>query len=237
MNLSVYLFPLLAGYLFLRFCYYFKFRIVRESGYHVFFQSGLWGVVFLVVSQAIDTYFPTLANYTWRFLGIRDDQIGIGLLSIASSAISIPLLNWIVFNKYNCAVASATNRGGEIEVLLYRSIKEEIPVEITLKNRRCYVGLIYDTSGITKFEDGDIKLLPQKSGYRDKDTLKLDFDTDYRTYYADKILSEYLEDDESSVALMERFIDFFEIVIPQSEVVSVRRFDIEIYEGYFKNSI
>ena len=52
-KLANFVFPLLAGYLFLILCDFFSYRIQKESGYHVLFKSPIVGFLLFIFSGLV----------------------------------------------------------------------------------------------------------------------------------------------------------------------------------------
>ena len=73
--------------------------------------------------------------------------------------------------------------------------------------------------------NAELAIIPYDSGFRDKDTHKLVFNTDY----TDVVLSsiEGGEDGDEGLDIID-----FRVVIPVSEIVSVRIFDFGVYQRF-----
>ena len=108
-------------------------------------------------------------------------------------------------------------KGYRLDLLLAQSVKEQKFVELSLRSRKSYIGLILG-SKITRHGEPDISLIPLVSGYRDKDTLELEITTNYAP-----ALKKSLED----VFGLQH--EDFQIVIPRDEVISARTFYPETY--------
>ena len=116
-----------------------------------------------------------------------------------------------------------------IELLIQESIDDQVPVEVTLRNRKIYIGLGLE-SGIGTNSESDVALIPIYSGYRDEKTLNLNIEIDYLS-----VIWEFLEydKDQSSDDDADRWIsEEFRVVIPVTEVVSARLFDEELYDDF-----
>lgn len=68
---------------------------------------------------------------------------------------------------------------------LYHLYLQRKPAMLSMADRKVYVGMIADMGEPTETEgpDQEIALLPMLSGYRDKDTLKVEFTTFYKRSY------------------------------------------------------
>ena len=84
--------------------------------------------------------------------------------------------------------------------------------------RKIYIGWVVDT-GVGSSPDADVSMVPMYSGYRDEDTLDLRITLDY-----DLVISRNLAGDPS------RKREDFRVLVPMSEIVSVRLFDEDVYK-------
>jgi hypothetical protein len=102
-----------------------------------------------------------------------------------------------------------------------RAIQAERPVMVTLKDRKVYIGLVWE---LPKSEVDDerksISMLPVLSGHRDSDQLRLEVDTVYPDY------------DDLDPALGVAPEDFL-IAFPWQQIQNAHLFIQEVYERYF----
>ena len=156
------------------------------------------------------------------------------MLGVASP----PILNCF-HGKENATRQAALDKGDLIELLLAESTERQLYAELSLRTGKSYIGLALN-SGLQAHGESDIALIPLASGYREPDTQKLKI----TTYYAEVIdewLDELEESREGSQELEEseeRLDDLkdFRIVVPMSEIVSARLFDLEVYERFQEES-
>ncbi len=104
-------------------------------------------------------------------------------------------------------------------------------VELSLRSGKSYVGMVLN-SGITTGGESDVSLIPTVSGYRDEHTRELVFTTFYGDVFDDWLSSRRSAKDQRTA---EEIADCFTIVIPKSEVLSVRLFDMRMY-GLFEKA-
>ena len=117
------------------------------------------------------------------------------------------------------AARRADERAGNlIELLVAESIEHQKLVEISLKNRKVYVGFALKIGKVSHGES-DIELVPMVSGYRDGDTQDLEITTNYAP-----IIRKSLEE---SFGLM---YEDFRVVIPMTEISSARVFLPQAYK-------
>ncbi len=230
MTLSLLLLPAVGGYWFLSHCNYTRFRVVRDSGYHVLFRSAVAGIVLYFIARAITLflearwlYLPGLWNS--HFPAPFSLEVMLSLLL----ALFLPMLFNVLYSEERGAEKTARDFGDHTELLIAESIKGQVPVEISLRNRKVYIGLAIE-SGIGASADSDIKVIPIYSGYRDEETLDLHIVTDYLP-----IIWEYAEENEDGEAGGDGeswSSEEFRVVIPLTEIVSARLFDEEVYDRF-----
>ena len=104
-------------------------------------------------------------------------------------------------------------------------------VELSLRSGKSYVGMVLN-SGITTGGESDVSLIPTASGYRNEGTRELVFTTFYGAVFDDWLSSRSSAMDYRTA---EEIADYFTIVIPKSEIVSVRLFDMKMY-GLFEKA-
>lgn len=112
--------------------------------------------------------------------------------------------------------------GDFLSLLMRDCNKRDKMMEITLKNRKVYVGLPVSSPGPRLSTDQFIRILPFMSGYRDEESLQ----TRYSTHY-----------DWASEPQNERYYTNvlglnsgdFAVTIARREIVSAKIFDEEVY--------
>lgn len=224
-GLGSFVIPMLSGYLFLTTLNFTKFGILKESGYHVLFRSAITGVILLIVSNGITLLLTNnghidLLNFVEDLVPI-DNAVTLSMTFLLGLGLPIPLN---LFYSANQATKIAAIRNGDvIELLIDESFSKDLPLHISLRSGKSYIGYVIETQFIWQ-NDSDIALVPIASGYRDKDTQKLVITTNYSS-----IIEEVL------VKVGDRDISDFRIVIPMSEIISARYFDQEIYDRFEKD--
>lgn len=105
-----------------------------------------------------------------------------------------------------------------LDDLLFRLSLEGKMVMLSMADRKVYVGMIADMGEPTETEgpDNEIALIPILSGYRNKDTLKVEFTTFYKEYY-----EQYPGTEGKALALT--------IVLRQKDIVSATEFSDSAY--------
>ena len=217
MDFGLYLVPVLSGYWFLTHLHYTNYNVVRASGYHVFFQSAIAGGFLFVFAQMIIFLLKLCAADNAIFISSALASNSAPFIGSALSGLVFPLVGNRFYNREKSAAHIAEKNGYRLDLLLAQSVKEQEFVELSLRSRKSYIGLILG-SEITRHGEPDIALIPLVSGYRDKDTLELGITTDYTP-----ALKKSLED----VSGLQH--EDLQIVIPRDEVISARTFYPETY--------
>ncbi|WP_156502521.1 MULTISPECIES: hypothetical protein [unclassified Oleiphilus] len=100
----------------------------------------------------------------------------------------------------------------DLSKTILTSMIEEKPLQVTLDNRKAYVGYVLDTVE-PMTESSYLTILPMMSGYRDSETLELTLSNDYFSS---------IEDFETAGR---ENPDDFGIVLPRSKIVSCHIFN------------
>ncbi|WP_410685962.1 hypothetical protein [Avibacterium paragallinarum] len=115
---------------------------------------------------------------------------------------------------------------GVLSVILESAITQ-IPVKISLKSKKVYVGIV-DSEQFEQADIDNVTIIPYLSGYRDKDTLFIHFDCNYVDVYNKyKITIDGQEDGDHNLR-------HFRTVIRLSEVESISLFNPEYYDDFSK---
>ena len=236
MALGWLLIPALGGYWFLNHCNWTRFNAARASGYHLFFQAAIAGAGLVVVAYIITWlgfYLCPQGGQLWSSL-VPFAYSGTAVLSAVLGLLSPPILNCF-HGKEEATRQAALDKGDLIELLLAESTERQAFVELTLRSGKSYIGLALN-SGLQAHDESDIALIPLASGYRDPDTQELEI----TTYYApviDEWLEELEEENERPAPRQEmeprlENLEDFRIIVPMSELVSARLFDLDVYERF-----
>ena len=236
MALGWLLIPALGGYWFLTHCNWTRFNATRASGYHFFFQAAIAGAVLVVVAYVFASLGFRVCPYggaLWKSF-VPFSYSGTAVLS-AVLGVASPLVLNRFHGKGTATRQAARDKGDLIELLLAESTERQLFVELSLRTGKSYTGLALN-SGLQAHGESDIALIPLASGYREPDSQELKI----TTYYA-KVIKEWLDEleepaegNEEREVSEERLDDLndFRIVVPMSEIVSARLFDLDVYERF-----
>lgn len=226
MGLGLFLIPALAGYWFLTHLYFTRYSVLRDSGYHVFFRSTIAGGILFVVAYPLSLF---LSHYLPQIAAIWKSYVpvsysGTVMLSALLGFMGPIVCNWF-YGKEKAARRVAIESGDLVELLIAESIEKQMLVEFSLKSGKSYIGLALESEP-PKHGKSDIALIPMASGYRNKDTHKLEITTHYAPEIKKSLESRSDLDYESLL-----------IVIPMSEIVSARFFHPEVYKSFQKEEL
>lgn len=203
----------------------------------IFFRSLMDSVPFEVANEKIDNAFWVLTLTITLIIGTFGGYFLNWLYAIyvtPKKKLATIVLDRLIGGKnpalsaiYNYARRDAvrgaiTVMNADLELILLRSMEENMPVCVTLGHGKVYVGLI--TGSIDPGDKRDmLRVLPLVSGYRKSDDYKITFTTSYISLYRLCTEGSELEHLDPSK---------FEIVFPHCEIKSVNLFDINAYNAF-----
>ncbi|MBV8047028.1 MAG: hypothetical protein JO171_07750 [Paludibacterium sp.] len=204
-----------------------RFKQAKSSGWDAYFHVGAWGTLFAVISALFIAIGMGLAHQfgysPHRILPelslVLAQVIQPGHLALFCWATLTCLLGLIFGLLANSekhikrAVAEITLTD-ELDHIFYVAVAQERLIQVTTKSRKIYIG--FATTQITNDDFSRREytaILPFASGYRDKDTLKIQLVNDYHGFYnrTGEDLSQY------------------KVVIPVAEISCVAFFDHAAY--------
>lgn len=231
MNFSALIVPVLAGYLFLVTSWPTRYSTVRRSGYHLFFNSALVGALLLVVARLITNSYGSPCSPLqawWREFG-NFPYSGTLALALGLALGVAGLVNGFILlfsDRSRWAKKAAKKYGNLIDWLMADALGTGSLLEFTTKSGKSYVGFP-QRSDLSVGDSSEIALIPVLSGYREAESRKLEFTTDYwRVYLA-------MEDEGGPLPHLES--DDFLLIVPRGELISARRFDPHAYDYFNTN--
>jgi hypothetical protein len=230
--------PLISGFMFATIWRVTKYASSREEGQRLYFRAGFYAAWLLLCALLLRfslVSYIELAATLDRLLSAaiaplfkQNDEARLADLAVASLASLVlgPTLAYLlnIFTPKPWAFRRAI-KGNELEGMFYRAATDSVPVCLTLDNRKVYVGRVV-TIDFDSSERKTIAVLPVMSGYRDKDSLDLEFTTDYQ-----KALGAATQQAEGSSLPSARAEDYV-VALPIGRVVSVSFFDLQAYEHF-----
>ena len=223
MGLGALLFPALGGYLFLMRCHAMRHRVQQQPGYHLVLASALVGALLFALGLAIAIALDLGSNSrVAAVLGHAslDPRLGTAISATGLSLVlglACALVGNGVFPLDAANRRAAEGSGRLREVLLHDAIKAEGLVEVSLRTGKTYVATVVGIA-VAQPRDSDVALVPMLSGYRHSETRDLTITTNYSPLFGDPLDPGRLPG--------------LRVVVPISEIVSVRPFDLEIYQKF-----
>ena len=182
---------------------------------------------YLIATSFVHYYSSFYLLVQWKSF-VPFDYVGTFLLTILEALVGAWLLNrmsW--FNEDECLRRTIRDRGDLIGNLMVDVATTKNMVEISLKNRKSYIGVpIYWNNIVGKH----IELIPYWSGYRKEDTQQHRITTSYSP-----TVNEFREKNKNQEDSPYSARDF-RIVIPSSEIVSARPFIPSLYRTFQQTS-
>ncbi len=247
--------PLIGGYTFSVIWSPSLYHSSRESGHRLYFRAAFYAVFLVVV--AILTHIILIRHTAWYpdgFLAFIQELTGttskdtglwneasIPAILFLSFALSAPLagllnLDWLkilpYFNsireRWKTFVLKEAIKNNDFELLIFRSFEKEIPTMFTLNTGKVYVGTIVRAPNPAESRKA-IRILPQLSGYRDKETQAFCIETIYGN------LIDALEQPpcDRPKHLRGLSLEDIEVVFPSDSVCSSHLFDVDTYHEEF----
>jgi hypothetical protein len=206
MPTNLLLLPLLGGFWFVHFCYFFRFRAQRLDGYRLLLESAFFGLLLIVPARLITYYGPQYLELgrqvqaEWGKLW-NAPLSGTATLSLLLGLVAPLVINWLHATnrrlqseemegpveplsgfllpaKDHALEIAIKSSGTYLHQLLLKSVLQETPILVTLQNRKVYVGYVAEMPNL-RLENQYIWLLPVLSGYREDKSLKVCFELIY----------------------------------------------------------
>jgi hypothetical protein len=213
------LLPLLAGFLFLRECYYYKIRAQRFEGYRLLLESAGWAVVLAFLGRVVTFgvhLFTAGSAFEHRFAEFVPFPFGgTAFITLALG----PLLAWLVnlsIDEVRAKDLAIDQAEDALLALFVNGVDDDSALLLTLDNRKVYVGFVTESPNLEK-ENRYLVLLPVVSGYRNNDDLTVTFTTDYISLWRGGNVPP----------------ESFLTVIPVKAIKMASVFDLAIYDRHF----
>lgn len=238
---------LICGYIFVTNSLSDRYKFKRSTGWDAYFYVAVWGFVFTSVAWGVCSILSLFDFFRWAGRSFEFSGKTIGRMFplngdssldfkdmklVIWAALSL-LLSWVAGagrklwlkdEDRHIAVLAKVTSTNALEALLMEASARQFPVIVTLKSRKVYVGIV----SCPAFEHGDcefLELLPLLSGYRDKDTLSVNFTSNYQNHYVKQGIG--IVGNRTTLTL-----DDFRTLLPKREVDNVSFFDINTYKSF-----
>lgn len=215
-----------------------RYQQARCVGWDAYFHVASWGTLLFVAAFTVTLLLDWL-NVPSKVLGLFGFSMHDVLPVYEMSALSLktgfagllsmvlgPALGRLFNNRANQqAMTGYLASEYDLERMLYVSSTQGSLVQISLKSRKVYIGLVFDGSiADNAGQHEQFLIFPVLSGYRDTGTLEMVLTNSYQSFY------ETLDTDG-----WERFAGQFQTLIWVSEISSMAYFDPDAYAGIQSN--
>ena len=207
-----------------------------KNGYYLVLSTFIMGLgayvfTFVIQSQSF-AISKQVGNSLYSLIAhSADDEV---VIRTSVSALVITLFIVLIINVIRFFPASgliikfrmfalnfAYKSRGSKALLIKNCFLNARPVLICLKSRKSYVGYIYEIPFFDGEEDWNIKILPLRSGYRDKDHLHLALNNNYEQFWS-----------EAENASFQGNLHNFGIVLNWQDIETLSEWIPEIYENF-----
>ena len=255
---AIFVLTLLGGYNFADKWAVSRATTRRHDGQHVYMRAGLYGAILFIVAYLIeaalrthcDSYGPwetrteiflaslltSSATQATPEPGVPAHVFLTAIFSLMLGILTPQLLNalmglpgikeffeWSLFRRRFSSTAS------ELDLLLRNAQDRMMPVSVTLKNGKVYVGVVQKITDPER-SPAAFRLLPMLSGQRDESGRTV-FVTDYSNVYEQ--LENMRETERKTIfGLSGDWEQYFEVVIRADEWVSATLFSAEVYARF-----
>jgi len=153
------LLPLVGGYIFANKWLITSYSVAREEGHRLYFRAAFYGVFVFIVALLLrfillgysDWYVgaePSITNYLCRFLKTPTDTSQVETLLISVYALLVGSALWFPLNKLIFPLAVRRRilnwavKDDDFEKLIQTAVQRNLPVCVTMDNKKVYVGFV-----------------------------------------------------------------------------------------------
>jgi hypothetical protein len=245
---AVFLLSLLGGYYLFYFWRLTGFETRRSEGHHLYFRAAAGGVLIFLIAFLIrlvlvaywdgfEGFDTALVEYIRPVLK-ADSPAGTALdvanaeqtrraqwVVTAGYSLLLGVLAAWVLNIFTSTIKIQRASLGPLDRLLFDAQLVDLPVNLTLKSGKTYIGLVQSTPDPVS-ETPAVTLLPMLSGHRDERG-RLAVTTDYQTLY------QTLNSGRATqLGLPEDWFSHFKLVIPAESILTASLFDTVVYAEF-----
>ena len=225
----LFLLAVVAGYRFIKEYEGTRYRLPREEGHALYFDSAFYGLIIFLVTlflvRAAYAGTTTLSQHLipaleHRFFSLDSQALILIALFVA------PLLSGVMArlaNKYTAGNDSYFEalKNNNFEWMLVKAVESNKMVMVTMEDEKVYIGLVCTPSDPLSRERRSFSLIPFISGYRRTDTRKVCLTTFYQEVF------KKTEDEIQHLNVAD-----FVVVLPMHKILSGRIFDLQAYEAF-----
>ncbi|ELA9082385.1 TPA: hypothetical protein NJ354_003688 [Vibrio parahaemolyticus] len=232
---------LVSGFIFTNLHIPARYRQKRSSGWDSYFHVAAWGTLFSLISviicipldyfdfpaKALEGTLVSIAELKKLPVSVSDVKIGIWAIVTMTVAVVFGIASVVYFKlrpEKKLEVSAEIAQKDHLESIVLDSSLTQSTLLISLKTRKCYVGICY---GVVGYEDGSpssIAIIPMLSGFRDSETLCVEFKNNYYAHYE----KTGIFDGEHKFLTL----DHFKIVIPVEQIETISYFAMDTYMDF-----
>jgi hypothetical protein len=199
-----------SGYILATHCFFFKFKVARQSGHRLYLTVLTLGFAALILTKIL-------------FVLLSIDNV----TALSLSTFVLTFIASLAYNKYypnskQRALVMAWQKD-DMEQLIAHCALNYKPLMVNLHSRKTYVGIVRHTREPDP-ESAHISILPILSGYRTEDELHLKL-----THRYDKIISFINKAIKGEAFEEEIDPQDFVIVIPTDSINTMHIFNPDLY--------
>lgn len=227
------LLPLLGGYYYCTRCESAKYKYRKHDGNRLLLASALHAIAALAVVSVLLTLLgpwlfhrvPVLQSaYGWWQARSAFPHLGKALAAFLLCVGYSHLLNRFVDPEEQRRKV-IQSEGDSLEELLLYAFDAAKPMLISLRNNKVYLCMM--TEGTHPIlERRHIQVLPLRSGYRNKETLQLQFTTDYVAVFDRLEQEQHAAGNDADLEL-----DDFVLTIDMKDIMTATIFDVSKYDS------
>lgn len=220
---NLFILNLVAGYFLLTKSYLFKFKQQRLDTQRLVFESVLLGVVLTFLAYVVNVLFqhflPETYARCYAMLPSKTPFFGTSLITFFLAIILVYGGN-LFLDKNKYIQKAIEEVGNEFELLLKSAMNNNTLIQLTLDNRKFYIGWVKEMPipSVSNY----IRIIPAVSGYRNE-SLEMVFTAHYLSVY-----SKYV--DEGKINKIEDLE--MDLVINVQRVINISNFDAEVFERF-----
>lgn len=234
---DILLLPLIGGYLFLLIYPFARFAHQRLDRQRLLFHSIVLGLVLAIISFVLRDFLearnPELIKGVQKVMPERFRNKGLGTPFVAFN------LGWILGILFWTATFMAARffprlkgnslsaylaikiTGDDFDKMFAEAFIKKEMMQITLRNNKVYVGYIKKLAPPT--QANQLTILPVISGYREAETKKINFITEYLSIYQKYIGTGQI----TAIDDME-----MQILILRDEIITVNKFHTDVFDSF-----
>lgn len=213
-----------------------RFKQLRSEGWDQYLHVFAWGLPFSSLSFLVTWIFHCFFNVD-EFLG--DAWVGekfsdrLSFLVVLWSALSI-LFAWM-WGYFQSTREEAVNKAtllcaneNQFKQRIYEATENGNFVQITLMNRKVYIGYIKIFMELKNPDAKYIKICPFFSGYRTEKRQILKLTNIYCEYFPEKVFRK-IYDPLMMEEIVDKILEPYTVVIPVKDIVSIAYWNFDFY--------